>query len=258
MYAQLVLLARDRFEPVQGLVAAPLDDVDARFGVGFAFFLAHAEKWRAGHDAAVAHQRELQALAPWRHCLIYFFHRALAKQCLVDAARFRVVRKQNDAGGFAVQSVQRHEFSPAEFLAQAHQQGFMDEAPCGCHGQEMRLVDGDDMAVAVEYGFFERDGRFRSGIAVVKDAHAARDCAVGGERLAVQVDHFAFGEARIPVCRLDFGKPFQQKIPQVIPAPFRYPEEAGADAVLDRQRCDEFLSLPRHDQPSRSSCACSR
>ncbi len=84
-------------------------------------------------------------------------HLATGEHRLVRAAHLAAGGEQQHPGGQPVQPVRGAEFRQVEFATQPHQRGLRDVTTARHGGQEVRLVDHDDVVVAVQDRDVERD-----------------------------------------------------------------------------------------------------
>ena len=128
-------------------------------------------------------------------------HEPLGEQRLIPATQLAAGGEQQHAGGQPVQSMGGRKFRQVEFTAQSHQRGLRDVAAARHGGQKMRLVDHDDVLVAVQNGNVERHRNLVTQLAVQVHALARRQHRRFGDGNAVGANHFSgkhFRACRIP------------------------------------------------------------
>ena len=102
----------------------------------------------------------------WRQTFIGFDGFAILEQHLVSAAQFRFAHKYDDACGKSVQTVRGNNIRFAILFPKSDQRGFAIPHAAWRGGEEMRLVDDDDVLVLVQNLIFEGNMRFLEHVPV--------------------------------------------------------------------------------------------
>jgi len=152
---------------------------------------------------------------------------------VVGAAILRPHAEDEDAGGLAVEAVDRRERRDAQRLAQPHQRGLAQVAAGGDRGQEVGLVDDDQVLVAVQQLQLERHARLGRRVAPVPQQVAGGAARAGGQRASPGIEHVAAREPRWPVG--DRGKAGGEEREDVREAAVADADAAGGDAVAQRR-----------------------
>ena len=117
-------------------------------------------------------RRVAGSTAPGGQCddrLVGLAHAALREQALVGPARGRIGREQHQPGGAAIDAVDRHQVVQAQGALESHQQGLLQVLAGRRDGQEMRLVDHQQMRIAPQHRVLEGHARLvRQGAVVVE------------------------------------------------------------------------------------------
>jgi len=242
VHPQLVALAADREEAVQRPRAFLPDTFDARFAVGWQALVrlrfAHpVESLFVFQDMASACEGKLQRLAPSGHRFIDLVHTPLAKQRLVGVAVLRAFAEQYQAGGFAVDAVQRAQVGTAQLRLQPHQQRFAHIASARRHGQKMRLVGHDQMRVFKQHSGFKRNRIFVGQLAPVVHPCTAHIGRIRRQWLAVFAEHTARAHALGPFASADARQALGQVVDQRRPGALAHAGQghaAGRDAIAHR------------------------
>nr|ADT63776.1 UP1 [Mycobacterium avium subsp. paratuberculosis] len=102
-------------------------------------------------DAAGQHPREHQRRVDGGPGQIGLVHQPAGEQRLIGAAHLAPRGEQQHPGGQPVQPVRGAQLGQAELPAQPHQRGLGDVPSARHGGQKVRLVDDDDVVVAVQH-----------------------------------------------------------------------------------------------------------
>ena len=156
-------------QPVEAVVAADVQQFDRGLAVRFAGHLIGGRRAAFLDDPAAHGHRQVDLGPVGGDRLVVLGHLAVGEELLVGAALFRPQREHQHAGGHPVQPVQRAQVRQVEFAAQPDQRRLHDVETAGHGGQEMRLVDDEQIAVPVDDLDLERHPAFRDRIAVEED-----------------------------------------------------------------------------------------
>ena len=185
MHAQLVRLAGFRMQRVihvrsAGNEADAASPFDQRFRVGHVGAFVRLQSSAILVDMRPAYQRKRQVpvdahrrsisrpLRRGERCQAFvgFDGFAILEQHLVRASRRRITYEHDDACGQSVQTVRRRDVRLVVPLAQPDQRGFAIPHAAWRGGEEMRLVDDDDVLVLVQNLIFEGNMRFLEHVTV--------------------------------------------------------------------------------------------
>ncbi len=160
--------------------------------------------------------------------------------------------EQQHACGDPVQPVQRREVRQIQQPTQSNDRRLDDVRTVRQAGQEMRLVDGDQMLVSVEHLDLERYPRFRCRITIKIDEGIRPERGAFVHRHAVVIDDFGFGDLLHQPNSLDV-EPGQQIVQRARPrAAFRQPDPTRVETVPNRERWSAtpgaFLPTSHADQ----------
>jgi hypothetical protein len=188
------------------------------------------------HQPAAVRQRKRQLGPPRRDRFVVLRHLPLREQGLVRTACLRFDREHDDAGGLAVEPVQRRQRVDAEPALQPHEQRFLQVPATGRDRQEVRLVGDDQPLVLEQHDLVERQARFVGDRTVVVQPQARSVRPIRRDGDAVLVDQFALLHAGLPGRGRHRREALDQEIADRRPRPGRQRDAARADTVLGRQR----------------------
>ncbi|KPF43566.1 hypothetical protein D621_19295 [beta proteobacterium AAP51] len=181
--------------------AFSVQQLDVGDGVGRPGHRFHLHEGAAGFFLKPALHRggQHQVFAPRRHGFVHLVHAPFAEHRLVGRARGRLHHEEQHASGFQVEPVHGHQGLDAQQPLQPHQHRFLQVAPAGRDGQEVRLVHRHQVFVVVQHFDLERHPRLRRQAAPVpQHAVAGRARGVGGQGLAAGAEHLAACQALAP------------------------------------------------------------
>ena len=186
-------------------------------------------------DATAANVRECQVRQRRCECFVVFVHapraRLVPEQCLILSARLRIRRQHHEAGGAAVDAVQRNELRDVELFDQSGQQRLARVDARRHHRKEVRLVGDHEVFVAIQHLRFERNRRFRAYFAEVVHAQAVLIRPFGLDRTSVGVEHHAAAHAFMPLVARNSREARTQRIEHGRPVAARQMHRAGRNAV---------------------------
>ena len=251
MHAQLVALAGDRLELVARQIAVYLQHLHVRDGVGHTGHFVLQHEVARLLNAAAAGDGPAQPGPPGCNGLVGFSHLVLTEQRAIGGAAGLLLGKQHQPGGVTIDAVNRHQVIQTQLALEPHQHRFCEVAARGHDGQEVRLVDHQQVIVLVQHHLIKRNGNLVGHLAVVVETLVRGVGRVAGLRwrnsLAKLVDDVAACHARQPDLGRHIGKARGQKVQQAGPGAGGQTHAARTDPVArGRPKCVQTPGPTRH------------
>ena len=187
-----------------------VEQLDQRLGVRLARHLLRGDDTPLLDDPAPHDARQVDVRVVRSDGLVGLRDPPVAEEVLVGPASRRVDDEQQQPGRHPVQPVRGAQRRQPEPVAEADEHGLAHVAAAGDRGEEVRLVDDDDLVVAVHDVDVERHRRLVGEIAV-EPHHRPRHERRRGTQRAVVVDDAPLGEHRV-----DPGGRHRQPLDEVV------------------------------------------